>query len=104
MDAKTAKEIRAAYWRMVDLVPQSKRYNFRAIWCDYRLRMYAEPDRAAFRLARLDVEVERLLAGSYTATLPPALYRRIDEDGRYEATSSYLNRCYQSAESKWMKE
>lgn len=96
MDADLAKAIRAAYWSAVDLVPASCRYNFRAIWCDYRLRMYAQPARAAWLLARVRAEVDALLSSRTAASLPPALWRRPDEDAE-----AHLDRCYQSAAGKW---
>lgn len=71
--------------------PRVCHQNLRAVLCDHRLRIAAEPWRAEEIAAALDAKV-RKLADPRMADLPPDLWRGDDEDAE-----SYLERCYEYA-------
>lgn len=71
--------------------PRACHQHLRAVLCDHRLRIAAEPARADEIAAALDAKVRRL-SDPRMASLPPDLWRGDGEDAE-----AYLARCYDSA-------
>lgn len=92
----SVRELAERFEREADLMPAKCRWNHRAMWCDFRLRMFATPARRVWLLSDLSARCDALMCSPFVEGLPPNLWRRPDE-----TAEQYLTRCYASAEGRY---
>lgn len=80
-------DFQAYYAASLFRVPTACHRHLRALFCDHRLAMYGEPERADEIVAALVTKVARL-ADPRAASLPVDLWRG------NETTDAWLSRCY----------
>ena len=84
------EKFRHAYNSFIANIPTANRELYRIVFCDYRLAVFAEPDRYEELTGELWAKMHELRDPRKQHT-PPSLLKR-----RGESVDQWLDRCYQA--------